>query len=452
MNVFNRKIYDKLLHWKQNLSKETALLLVGARRIGKTTIVQEFAKKEYKSYIFIDFNDVPKLIIEAFENNLENLDTFYSILSIASGVKLYNRESLIVFDEVQMYPKARQTIKKFVKDGRYDFIETGSLISIKENVQNITIPSEELTIEMFPLDFEEFLWAIGEEKILSYIRDKYDQLEPLSSEMHKKAIDLFTKYILVGGMPQAVVAYIEEQGSFEKCDLIKRMILDLYRKDIMKIKGAYRRKVLSIFDQIPGFLSKGEKRVVRGINTVKTYDDTFMWLSESMICNNAFRCNDPNVGFALTVDTSEMPSVKCYMGDTGLLFSEAFDDNEIHKNNLYEKFLSGNLSINKGMIYENAIAQMLRVRGHHLYFYTHYDNANRRNDIEIDFLLSSSKSINAKIIPIEVKSSNRYKTQSLDKFNEKFSGRIDKSYIIHPKNLEIKNDIIALPCYMTCFL
>ncbi len=449
MTVFKRKIYNKLLDWKDTTNGTKALLIEGARRIGKSTIAEEFAKKEYKSYILIDFNNASESVVSAFHNYMNDLDTFFMILSSEYGVKLHNRQSLIIFDEIQKFPKAREAVKYFVADGRYDYIETGSLISIKENVEGITIPSEERKMNMYPMDFEEFGWAMGEEQMMEYIRKCFQERKPLEQGIHSKAMLLFRQYMIVGGMPKSLSAFIENNRDFAKADMEKRDILTLYRNDIMKIKSAYRSSVVSIFDQIPAFLSKSERRVImskieKGASFPK-YHDTFFWLSDSMIANECFNCSDPNVGLSLNEDRTY---VKCYMGDTGLLISHTFDENEISDGELYREILFGKLSVNEGMFYENVIAQMLVAAGHKLYFYTHYNEEQHRNDIEIDFLLSNNSKLKYKIYPIEVKSKDKYTTKSLERFKDKFHQRIGCNYVIHPKNLKVEKDTIYIPAYM----
>ena len=390
-------------------------------------------------------------IKDCFKTMLNDLESFFMIISGEYKTRLYRRESVIIFDEVQKFPRAREAIKYLVADGRYDYIETGSLISIRENVEDIVIPSEERNLKMYPLDFEEFCWTFGEEQLIEYIKDCFQNKKPLVQSQHKKAMLLFRQFMLVGGMPQSIVAFLENDRDFYAADKRKRGILNLYREDIMKIKKAYRSKVLAVFDHIPGLLSKHEKRVK--INNVEEgsraiqYEDTFFWLADSMICNECFSCDDPNVGFSLTENRSY---VKCYMGDTGLLVSHAFDENELSDGELYREILLDKLSVNEGMLYENAIAQMLTSNGHKLYFYTHYNDEKHRNDIEIDFLLSNNSKLKYKMYPIEVKSSQRYTITSLIRFREKFGARIGDSYVIHPKNLSVRDDgIICLPAYMT---
>ena len=451
--IFKRKICDKLLEWKKTAADEKALLIEGARRIGKSTIVEEFAKNEYKSYILVDFNDASSVVTDAFDKYFADLDTFFFILSTEYNKTLYKGESLIIFDEIQKFPKARQSIKKLVRDGRYHYIETGSLISIRENVKDITIPSEERSVKMYPLDFEEFCWAFGEDKLIEYIKDRFSRHKPLEEAFHNKAMLLFKQYMLVGGMPKPLSKYIENGRSFVYADEEKRDILALYRTDIDKADKTYRSKVAAIFEQIPTFLSKHEKRVrlsnIGDDTSFPSYDDTFFWLGDSMICNECFNCNDPNVGLSLN---EERTFIKCYMGDTGLLVSHAFNEKEIADGELYRQILRDNLSINEGMLFENAVAQCLVANGYKLYFYTKYNEDKHRNDIEIDFLISNGSKTKPKIFPIEVKSGKRYETHSLNKFREVFHERIGDSYVIHVKNFEIKDGIICIPAYMTFLL
>lgn len=451
--IFKRKIYDKFLAWKKESNGKKALLIEGARRIGKSTIVEEFAKNEYKSYIIIDFAKVSEEVQGYFSSYLNDLDTFYMLLSVHYGVKLHPRESVILFDEVQRFPKAREAIKYLVADGRYDFIETGSLISIKENVKDITIPSEERHLRMYPMDFEEFCWALEETSLVEYIHRCFEEKTPLERSLHDKAMLVFKQYILVGGMPMSVVAFLEGDKDFGKADVEKRDILDLYRSDIMKIKAQYRAKVLAIFDQIPGLLSRHEKRVVFNRivegSVAEQYEETFFWLSDSMIANECRKTNDPNIGLSLNESDS---FIKCYMGDTGLLVSHAFDENELLENEVYKQILSGKLGLNGGMLYENAIAQMLVSNGHRLFFYTHYDAEKKRNDIEIDFIISNNSKTQYRMFPIEVKSSPKYSIDSLNRFREKFKSRIGGCFVIHPRNLQEKDGVLFLPPYMTMCL
>lgn len=450
--ILKRKAYQKLLDWKEECEGSKAILIEGARRIGKSTLVEEFGKNEYKSYILIDFSKGDKDIERYFEQYLEDLDTFFMMISTHYGIELEKRNSLIIFDEVQRFPRAREAIKHLVKDGRYDYIETGSLISIKENVKDIVIPSEERHLKMYPLDFEEFAWAMGEKLLVEYIKKCFEEKKPLDKSLHDKAMMLFNQYILVGGMPKPLILFIENGKNFTACDKEKRDILDLYRSDIMKISSNYRGKVLAIFDRIPGILSSHEKRVVLSdlqndsAASYDKYEESFFWLSDSMISNECFLTSDPNVGLSLNETRTY---IKCYLSDTGLLVSHAFDENELLEDEVYKQILNGKLSINEGMLYENVIAQMLVANGHKLYFYTHYNSEMHRSDIEIDFIISNNSKLKYKIYPIEVKSSERYTTTSLSRFIEKYKQRIGTSYIIHPKNLIVKDDVVCIPPYMT---
>ena len=451
--IFKRKIYDKFLSWKKESNGKKALLIEGARRIGKSTVVEEFAKQEYKSYILIDFAKASEDVKSYFHLHLNDLDTFFMLLSVQYGKELYPRESIIIFDEVQLFPKAREAIKYLVEDGRYDFIETGSLISIKENVKDIVIPSEERHIKMYPMDFEEFCWALNENTLIPYIRSCFEKREPLERSIHDKAMLIFKQYLLVGGMPKAVAEFLNRQKNFGAADVEKRDILELYRGDIMKIQAQYRAKVLAIFDQIPGLLSRHEKRVVFNRiaegSLAEQYEETFFWLSDSMVCNECRRTNDPNVGLSLNESDTY---IKCYLGDTGLLVSHAFDENELLEDEVYKQILAGKLGLNEGMLYENMIAQMLTANGHRLFFYTHYNEEKRRNDIEIDFIISNNSKTKYKMYPIEVKSGTNYSIESLLKFREKFKSRIGECYIIHPRNLTVKDGILCIPPYMTICL
>lgn len=451
--ILKRKIYQKLLKWKNETKGEKAILIEGARRIGKSTIAEEFAKNEYSSYILIDFAKKESDVENYFQKYLNDLDTFFMMLQAHYGVRLENRNSVIIFDEVQMFPQARAAIKYLVADGRYDYIETGSLISIRENVKNIVIPSEERHISMYPLDFEEFCQAFHEEVLIDYITECFHSRIELEQSLHNKAMLLFKQYMLVGGMPMPVIKFIESNKSFFEADMEKRDILALYREDIMKINAQYRSKVLAIFDQIPGLLSRHEKRVVfkeiQDGSHADQYEETFFWLADSMISNECFLCSDPSIGLSIN---EVRTYVKCYLGDTGLLVSHAFDENELLEEDVYKQILLDRLSLNKGMLYENMIAQMLTANNHKLYFYTHYSEEQHRNDMEIDFILSNNSKMKYKIYPIEVKSGKNYTTKSLLKFKEKYKERIGECYIIHPKNLTIKDGIICIPPYMTFLL
>ncbi len=446
--ILKRKAYNTLLQWKNESNGTTALLIDGARRVGKSYLAQEFAKNEYESYILIDFSIVSEEIKDYFRNDIMDLDLFFNKLTLTFGVELFNRKSVLIFDEVQRFPRAREVIKFLVADGRYDYIETGSLISLKENIEDIVIPSEEEHMNLYPLDFEEFLWALGDTTTIPILKKCFDQLTPLGDAAHRKVMNLFRQYMLVGGMPQAVIEYINSKN-FSKVDRTKKIILTLYRQDITRYANGYKARVLAIFDEIPGQLSKKEKKFflssLEKNAKSRTYEDAFMWLSDGMITNNCFNATDPTVGLSMYKDNS---SQKCYMADTGLLVSHAFRDNDYLSNELYKAVLVDKISVNEGMLMENIVAQMLRTNAHNLYFYSRYDNIERENNMEIDFLILRKN----KICPIEVKSSNYITHSSLDKFMKKFKGRYGQPYILYTKDLQVKDNIVYLPVYMALFL
>jgi len=446
--MLKRKIYAALVAWKNRSNGKTALLIDGARRVGKSYIAKEFAQNEYESHIIIDFGNAPKDVLDLFESDSADLDLFFAKLVLFYGTPLTNRKSLIVFDEVQQFPRARQLIKYLVADGRYDYLETGSLIRLKKNVQNIIIPSEEDHIEMFPMDFEEFLWAMGDEVTIPFLRQAFEAKKPLGDAVHRKIMNSFRQYLLVGGMPQSVLAY-QNGKDFGASDEAKRSILRLYREDVSKFAAGYEDKVYAVFDEIPGQLSKKEKKyklsAIDKNARLRSYEDSFIWLNEAMVVNTCFNATDPNVGLALSADHATQ---KCYMADTGLLVTHTFMDGAYTDNELYRAILFDKLDINEGMIMENIVAQMLRFNGHRLYFYSRCDNEHRENHMEIDFLIAEGK----KIAPIEVKSGNYRSHSSLDKFRKKFSDKIGNSYILYTKDVLKKDGILHLPIYMAMFL
>ena len=447
-----RKIYDVLLNWKQEYAGQTALLLEGARRVGKSYIVQEFAKKEYKSYILIDFNKAPTEIKSLFDNYLHDLDTLFMYLSNFYQVKLYDRESLIILDEVQLFPRARSAVKYLVEDRRYDYIETGSLIGIRKNTKDILIPSEEHHIQMYPLDFEEFLWAMGNDMLMEYIKHCYIKRMPMGQAMHRKAMDFFRQYMIVGGMPQAVAEYVKTKD-FDRVDRIKRDILALYRDDIAKHAEGYQLKVRQIFDDVPAQLQKHDKKFklasLKKSARFREYEDAFFWLKDSMIANMCYNTSAPSIGLRLNM---QRLTLKCYMGDTGLLISHAFDENGLLSEEIYKKLLFDKLEVNKGMLIENMVAQMLVASGHKLYFYAN-SSTEAINRMEIDFLIAKSKiGSRHNISPIEVKSSNRYTLSSIKKFMQQFREQLNEPIVLHPSDLKLENDIVYLPLYMTPLL
>ncbi len=442
--VFKRKIYDEILEWKEKRSDKYALLIKGARRVGKSTIVEEFAKKEFKSYILIDFAHTSKSIIELFDDTYD-LDFFFLQLQQLTGIKLYEKESVIIFDEVQLLPKARQAIKYLVADGRYKYIETGSLLSIKKNTKDILIPSEEHKISMYPMDFEEFLWAIGDEVTADTIKILLQKKKSAGNVLHRNLMRIFRLYMLVGGMPQAIETYIE-QNNLQAVDETKREIIDLYEEDFTKIDGT--GLVGDIFDAIPANLSSNASRYVlsnarEGIRSEQVRELIPDMLS-SYTVNIAYHANNPGVGMALEKDAGRY---KLFTSDVGLFVTLAFKDKKYTENVIYNKLLSDKLEANLGYVYENVVAQMLIVKGNNLFYYT-MESDTSNHLYEIDFLIS----VGGKICPLEVKSGNYRGHKSLDVFCKKFSSRVRDKCVVHTKDYKWENGIHYLPVYMVPFL
>ena len=447
-----RKIYDQLLQWKNEKNGTTALMIEGARRIGKSYIVEKFAENEYESYILIDFSKAPARVRGWFDEYLEDIDTLLQNIQLHYKKKLTPRKSLIIFDEVQKCPRAREAIKALVEDHRFDYIETGSLISIKKNVDDILIPSEEDGIEMYPMDFEEFMWAMGDEVMYSYIRKCFETNKPMG-DFHREAMRYFRQYLIVGGMPQAVKEYVKSRD-FAKVDAVKRQILRLYRNDIKKYAGSASTKVSSIFEAIPGQLQKNEKKFkLADLNDearMRDYDSAFFWLNDARLANICYNTTAPNIGLQLN---EERTTLKCYFCDTGLLISMAFNARGIVQNEIYQKLMFDKLEINEGMLVENIVAQMLRTAGHSLFFYSNYDKDDASNRMEIDFLIQKETVTSRhNISPIEVKSGTNYTLNSLTKCINKFGQYLSTPYVLHSKDLEIENGITYLPLYMTPLL
>lgn len=446
--VFKRKIYAEMLAWKQRHGTKTALLIEGARRIGKSTIAETFAKNEYQDYILIDFAQADAETLELF-NHISRLEYFFVRLQSYFGKTLKPGKSVIIFDEIQLYPKARQAIKYLVKDGRYDYIETGSLLSIKKNVKDILIPSEEHRINMYPLDFEEFLWAQDKAQTYAFIRQMYDTLTPAGDAMHRLLMREFRLYMLVGGMPQAVAAYLKHHD-FTSVDEAKRGIIALYNEDLRKMDEKGRAS--TIFNSIPAELSRGKLRYQVGSVIPNTrpsrLDEIFTDLRESKTVNFAFHANDPSVGLALHTHYDHF---KMYLADTGLFITLAFMDKSYTDNEIYRKLLSDKLSADLGYIFENVVAQMLQSAGNALYYHTFKEKASKTAEprtYEIDFLVGYKD----KICPIEVKSSG-YKThKSLDVFQQKYASRIHRRFLLSTKDLRKEKDLICLPVYMAGLL
>lgn len=442
--MFKRKIYDKMLEWKGESDGKTALLIEGARRIGKSTVAEEFAKREYESYILIDFAKASKEIRSLFDD-VSDLNYLFLQLQLQYKTDLHERKSVIIFDEVQLCPMARQAIKSLVQDHRYDYIETGSLISIRKNVKDILIPSEERKISMYPMDYEEFLWAVGDNTTFSLLGKCYEAGRGLGDLVNRKLLRQFKLYMLVGGMPQAVNEYIET-NNFRKVDVVKRDILTLYEDDFKKIDSTGRLSLL--FDSIPAQLNTNASRyqtsAVLGTESSDRILELIAELKDSKTVLVSYHANDPNAGMSNAKDISRF---KLFLCDTGLFTTLMFKNREFTENIIYEKLLSDKLSANLGYLYENVVAQILAANGNELFYYTMMNPVSRHN-YEIDFIIARKN----KICPLEVKSSG-YKThKSLDVFTEKFSERIQNRYLIYTKDMKKDKDIFCIPVYMVPFL
>lgn len=442
--VFKRKIYDEMLDWKQNKSDKYALLIKGARRVGKSTIVQEFAEKEFRSYILIDFAHTSKQIIDLFDDTYD-LNFFFLQLQQFTNVRLYENESVIIFDEVQLFPKARQAIKYLVKDARYKYIETGSLLSIKKNTTNILIPSEEHKINMYPLDFEEFLWATGNDISSDTIKTLLDSKKAAGNNLHRSLMRLFRLYMLVGGMPQAIDTYLSD-NNLMSVDETKREIIDLYEEDFIKIDKTGLTG--DIYDGIPASLSSNASRYVLSNagdgNRLKTVWNLIPDMLSSYTVNIAYHANNPSVSLPLEKDLGRF---KLFTSDTGLFVTLAFKNKKYTDNDIYNKLLVDTLDVNLGYVYENMVAQILVSKGVNLFYHT-FKSDTSNHLYEIDFLLNDGN----KISPIEVKSGNYRQHKSLDVFCDKFSSRVKNKYVVHTKDYEYKNGIYYLPIYMLPFI
>lgn len=439
---FKRKVYDKMLKWKNEYAPNYALFLKGARRVGKSTLALKLGKEEYKSFIEIRFDKAPNEIKELFVNSLEDLDYLFNKLQIFYKTRLYVRESLIILDEIQLFPEARQALKTLLEDKRYDFVETGSLASITKKSKDILIPSEEYTIEVLPMDFEEFMWAMNDDITIDVIKEHYTRLKPLG-KINKDIMKSFREYLLVGGMPQAVVEYATSKD-FGKVDFVKQNILNLYENDIETQDEENPTYVKNIFLHIPSELSKHDKQfVLSHIDGARRreYKGPVRWLNEAMIVNIAENVSDPSVAFNLSTTD---PSFKCYMGDTGLLVSLAYKNKDYLENELYEAILFDKLHINEGMIIENVVSQLLKANGHNIYYYKKTDKELKTTVMEIDFLIRH----NNKVCPVEVKSTNNYTISSLTKFKNTFNKKIGTLYVLHNEDIKVEDNITYLPYYM----
>lgn len=442
--MFKRKIYSKLLAWKRDSEGKTALLVEGARRVGKSTVVEEFAKNEYRSYILVDFSQAPRDVHRLFDD-VSDLNYLFLQLQLRYQVQLYERESLIILDEVQLCPRARQAIKALVADGRYDYIETGSLISIRRNTKDILIPSEEQKVQMRPMDFEEFRWACGDESTIPLLQSAFAAGTGLGDELNRKLMRDFRLYMLVGGMPQAVDSYLIT-NNLRAVDDVKRTIISLYEEDFHKISPSGALSML--FDAIPAQLANKSSRYhVSSVLANRQASDILEELAElreSKTVLVAYHANDPNVGMSSSIDLEKF---KLYLADTGLFVTLMFKDADFTQNVVYEKLLADKLPVNLGMVYENVVAQELTAQGHGLFYHTWRKEGSTHN-YEIDFILSEGK----KICPVEVKAS-RYKTHvSLDNFCEKFSSRVGRQFLVYTKDMRSDGAVTCVPTYMARFL
>ncbi|MBQ6856518.1 MAG: ATP-binding protein [Lachnospiraceae bacterium] len=449
--IFKRKVYNKLLEWKSLSAGTSAVLLEGARRIGKSTIVEEFAKNEYDDYMILDFAKENKDVRNNFIENMDNLDTFFRNLFLLKGRSLKGKNCVLIFDEVQLFPTARQAIKYLVADGRYEYIETGSLISKKKNVRDILIPSEEYKIKMYPMDFEEYLWATGDSITFETIKSAFTERKPLGDAIHRRIMKTFRTYIAVGGMPQAVDAFVSGK-TFAQIDFVKRNILRLYEDDLAKYDIENREKASVIYKTIPEQLENKNSHfkfsLVDKNARYQNYVDAVSFVAESMIGNECINVTKPEVALELFADRSNF---KLYMGDTGLLVAQIMQNRDETDEDLYKELIFGDLGINQGMILENMVAQMLRASGHGLYFHEYFykpDGNEREQKYEIDFMVVKKK----KICPIEVKSSNYKSHKSFDYLIKKYQMKMEDRYIIYTKDFKYEDGITYIPIYMTMFI
>lgn len=449
--VFKRKVYQELLHWKSLSSGKSSVMLEGARRIGKSTIIEEFAQQEYDDYLLLDFAQESPDVKRNFEENIGDLDVFFRNLFLLKGRQLKGKHCAIIFDEVQLCPAARQSIKYLVKDGRYDYLETGSLISIRKNVQEILVPSEEHRIKMYPMDFEEFLWAQGDDFTMKIVREAFQKRAPLGDANHRKIMQLFRTYMAVGGMPQAVEAFVEGQ-SYEEIDFVKRNILDLYSEDLGKYDRENHENASAIFRSIPEQLeNKNSNFRFSKISKAARYEryvDAVDFVAQSMIGNACINVTQPSVSLELHADKSNF---KLYMGDTGLLVTLILRSSDSTEENIYKSLIFNKLGINQGMIMENMVAQMLRAAGHQLYFHEfeyQSENSSKERKYEVDFLTVRQK----KLCPIEVKSSSYTSHKSFDYLIQKYQLKVQDRYIFYTKDLQMKDGILYLPMYMASLI
>ncbi len=447
LKMFERKVYQEILRWKKEFAPKYALFLKGARRVGKTTLAEKLGKEEYRSYILVRFDQANEDVKNLFVNSLLDLDTFFNTLQLIYRTPLYQRQSLIILDEIQLFPLARQALKTLLEDGRYDYLETGSLASVAKKSKDILIPSEEYSVNIYPMDFEEYLWAKEDNYTIPFLKQHLTALKPMGSA-HQQILKTFREYMLVGGMPQAIETYLDSKD-FAKADFAKQQILSLYKQDMEDQQEENPKYVTSFFDRIPSELSKHDKRYVLSHvdenARIKFYRDPIRWLDEAMIINIANNVEDPSAAFNLSVID---PSFKCYLMDTGLLISLAYKDRPYLENELYKAILLDKLHVNEGMIVENMVAQCLRSNGHNIYFYKQTDKKTKKTVMEIDFLIRKDN----KVIPIEVKSGENKHISSLNGLKKKFGKRIGDGIVLHHGEISIKEGIIYLPYYMAAIL
>lgn len=448
-----RKCYEQLVAWKNRSHGTSAMLIEGARRVGKSWLAEEFAKREYDAYLLINFSYAESDIRALFDNYLRDLDTFFHKLLNAYSVTLPPRKSLIIFDEVQLCPRAREAIKPLVIDGRYDYLETGSLVSLRENTSGILLPSEEESITLLPMDFEEFAMALGKSSLYEQLREGFAAAKPLGSILHRQAMDLLREYMIVGGMPQAVFDYLDDR-QLAKADARKRQILKLYRDDIASHSKRYSLKTRQLFDDLPAQLSTHDRRfrpsALNKQAATRTYEDALFWLEDAKIILPCFNATEPNVGLKLN---RERPFLKCYMADTGLLLSHSFDEKRLQAEEIHRRILCQSIELNQGMFLENLVAQMLVASGHPLYFFSKTREKSRAEEMEIDFLIAKSKlSQRHNISPLEVKSGKRTKLASLNKFRTKYQDYVSQPIVLHTGDWKIQDGITYLPVYLTPFL
>lgn len=449
--VFKRKVYQKMLEWKNTSQGKSALMVEGARRIGKSTIVEEFAKNEYASYLILDFAQERKEVLTNFEENIGDLDSFFRNLFLLKGKELKRGNAVIIFDEVQLFPTARQAIKYLVKDGRYHYIETGSLITIKKNVKDILIPSEEYKVKMYPMDFEEFLWSGKDTVTAALLRENFEKKKPLGDAIHRKVMQSFRTYMAVGGMPQAVSSFVEGRG-FKEIDFVKRNILSLYEDDLKKYDEGNHEKASVIFKTIPEQLMNRNARfrlsLINKNARYRNYVEAVDFVAESQMGNACVNVTVPEAALELFADRSNF---KLYMGDTGLLVTKIMQNSGSTDENIYKSIIFDKIGINQGMILENMVAQMLVCRGYSLFFHEYFyrpEQAQTEKKYEIDFLLVK----NRRLCPLEVKSSNYKNHKSFDYFVKKYQLKVNERYMIYTKDLRVENGITYLPVYMTMFL